>query len=167
MLVPSAFSQSLSAFVAQNIGAQKYDRAKKALLYSIAASLACGVFMGYFAFFHGNLLAAIFSKDKEVIAAAHSYLKAYAIDTLFVSFLFCFIGYFNGYGKTSFVMIQGIVGAFGVRIPVSYLMSRTANPTLFRIGLATPSSTFVQIILCGIVFLVLEKKRRQKEELCC
>ena len=30
MLVPSAFSQSLSAFVAQNIGAEKYDRAKKA-----------------------------------------------------------------------------------------------------------------------------------------
>ena len=161
MLVPSAFSQSLSAFVAQNIGAEKYDRAKKALLYSIAASLACGVIMGYFAFFHGNLLAVIFSKDKEVISAAHSYLKAYAIDTLFVSFLFCFIGYFNGCGKTSFVMIQGIIGAFGVRIPVSYLMSRTANPTLFRIGLATPSSTFVQIILCGIAFLMLERKRKK------
>ena len=161
MLVPSAFSQSLSAFVAQNIGAGKYDRAQKALFYSIAASLVCGLFMGYFAFFHGNLLAAVFSKDGEVVAAAHSYLKAYAIDTLFVSFLFCFIGYFNGCGKTSFVMIQGIVGAFGVRIPVSFLMSRTVNPTLFRIGLATPSSTFVQITLCGIVFLLLERKRRK------
>lgn len=159
MLVPSAFSQSLSAFVAQNVGAQKYDRAKKALLYSIMASLACGILIGSAAFFHGDLLAAIFSKDKEVIAAAHSYLKAYAIDTLFVSFLFCFIGYFNGCGRTTFVMIQGIVGAFGVRIPVSYLMSLTANPSLFRIGLATPSSTLVQIILCGIAFIIFEKKR--------
>ena len=58
-------------------------------------------------------------------------------------------------------MIQGIVGAFGVRIPVSYLMSLTANPTLFRIGLATPSSTFVQITLCGITFLMLERKRKK------
>ncbi len=105
------------------------------------------------------VFAAVFSKDGEVVAAAHSYLKAYAIDTLFVSFLFCFIGYFNGCGKTSFVMIQGIVGAFGVRVPVSYLMSRTVNPTLFRIWLATPSSTFVQIILCALVFLILERKR--------
>lgn len=56
-------------------------------------------------------------------------------------------------------MLQGIIGAFGVRIPFSYLMSRTVNPTLFRIGLATPASTFVQIILCGIVFLILERKR--------
>ena len=61
----------------------------------------------------------------------------------------------------SSVMIQGIVGAFGVRIPGSYVMSRTPNPTLFRIGLATPSSTFVQITLCGIVFLILEGKRRR------
>ena len=162
MLVPSAFSQSLSAFVAQNVGAQKYDRAKKALLYAILASLACGVFMGYFAFFHGNLLAAVFSKDSEVIAAAHSYLKAYAVDTLFVSFLFCFIGYFNGCGKTSFVMVQGVLGAFCVRIPVSYAMSLSENPTLFKIGLATPCSTLTQIILCAIVFFVFEKNRLPK-----
>lgn len=32
MLVPSAFMQSMSAFVAQNIGAGKPERAKKALL---------------------------------------------------------------------------------------------------------------------------------------
>ena len=30
-LVPSSFSQSLSAFVAQNAGAGKYDRAKRAM----------------------------------------------------------------------------------------------------------------------------------------
>ena len=157
MLVPSAFSQSLSAFVAQNVGAGKYDRAKKALLYAILASLACGVVMGAVAFFQGNLLAAIFSNDRAVVQAAHSYLKAYAIDTLFVSFLFCFIGYFNGCGKTTFVMIQGIVGAFGVRIPVSYIMSRTVNPTLFRIGLAIPCSTLVQIVLCVIALAILER----------
>ena len=164
MLVPAAFSQSLSAFVAQNVGAEKYDRAKKSLLYAIFASLACGVFMGYGAFFHGDLLSAIFSNDSEVVAAAHSYLKAYAIDTLFVSFLFCFIGYFNGCGKTSFVMIQGIIGAFGVRIPVSYAMSLTENPTLFKIGLATPSSTLTQILLCGAAFVIFDRKLRRSSQ---
>ena len=33
MLIPSAFSQSLSAFVAQNIGAGKPVRARKAMVY--------------------------------------------------------------------------------------------------------------------------------------
>ena len=65
--------------------------------------------------------------------------------------------YFNGYGKTLFVMLQGIVGAFGVRIPVSYLMSRIAGVSLFQIGLATPCSTVVQILLCLGYFLLLRR----------
>jgi hypothetical protein len=31
-----------------------------------------------------------------------------------------FIGYFNGCGRTRVMMLQGMIGAFGVRIPVSY-----------------------------------------------
>lgn len=42
--------------------------------------------------------AGIFAKDTAIILAAAEYLKAYAIDCIFTSFLFCFIGYFNGCG---------------------------------------------------------------------
>ena len=124
LLVPSAYMQSMSAFVAQNIGAKRPDRAKRALLYGILTSLGVGVFLAYFSFFHGDLLSGIFAKDREVIMAAAEYLKAYAIDCMLVSFLFCFTGYFNGCSRTNFVMAQGIIGAFLVRIPVSYFMSR-------------------------------------------
>lgn len=155
MLVPSAFMQSMSAFVAQNMGAGKPKRAKKALLCGIASSLVVSVLMAYFTFFHGDLLAGIFAKDTQVILAAADYLRAYALDCLLTSFLFCFIGYFNGCSQTTFVMLQGIIGAFGVRLPISWLMSRQAEVTLFHIGLATPASSLVQIILCGGFFLVL------------
>lgn len=158
MLVPSAYMQSMSAFVAQNVGAGKHDRAKKALYAGIGTSLLVGVVMAYFAYFHGNLLAGIFTHDPELIAGAWEYIKAFAIDTLLVSFLFCFTGYFNGYGKTTFVMIQGIVGAFGVRIPVAYIMSQLFGANLFLVGLSTPASTIVQIILCIIVYVLLQKK---------
>ena len=104
MLVPSAFGQSLSAFVAQNIGAGQKLRAKKAMLYGMGASLCCGVMLFWLSFFHGGLLAGLFARDADVIGAAADYLKAYAIDTLLTSILFCFIGYFNGRGNTTFVM---------------------------------------------------------------
>lgn len=163
MLVPSAFMQSMSAFVAQNMGAKKPERARKALLCGIASSLVASVIMAYFTFFHGDLLAGIFAKDREVILAAADYLKAYALDCLLTSFLFCFIGYFNGCGSTTFVMMQGIIGAFGVRLPVSWLMSRRAEVSLFHIGLATPASSLVQIILCGVYFLILLRKQKSAE----
>ena len=104
MLVPSAYMQSMSSFVAQNIGAGRQDRADRAL--------------------------------------------------------FCFIGYFNGCARTTFVMLQGIAGAFGVRIPVSYYMSRQVPVSLFHMGLATPASSLVQILLCGAYFLLLRRSRK-------
>lgn len=159
MLVPSAFSQAMSAFVAQNMGANEPMRARRGLIYGIAASFVVGIVMAYFTFFHGDLLAGLFvsGKDLEVIAAAAEYLKAYAIDCLFVSFLFCMIGFFNGCGKTTFVMTQGIIGAFCVRVPVSFFMSRLQPVSLFRIGLATPCSSLVQILLCGVYFLLFTR----------
>ena len=160
MLVPSAYMQSMSAFVAQNIGAGKPQRARRALLCGIASSLVAGLVMGYFSFFHGDLLAGIFADDMPVILAAADYLRAYAIDCVLTSFLFCFIGYFNGCGNTTFVMLQGIIGAFCVRLPISWIMSKQVPVSLFRIGLATPSSTVVQIIMCGVFFAVMLRKYR-------
>ena len=161
MLVPSSYMQAMSAFVAQNMGAGKTERAKKALLCGISSSLFAGIVMGYLTFFHGELLAGMFAREQDVIAAAAEYLKAYAIDCLLTSFLFCFIGYFNGTGNTVFVMLQGIIGAFGVRLPVSWFVSRQAGAGLFHIGLATPASSLVQIILCGIYFGFCSRRKSE------
>ena len=114
MLISSAFMQSMSAFVAQNYGAGRLTRARKALHYGIAVSFTVGIVMFAITFFHGDILAGIFSSDPEVIAAAADYLKAYAIDCLFTAIFFCYTGFYNGIGRTRFVMIQGILGAFCV-----------------------------------------------------
>ena len=160
MLIPSAYMQSMSAYVAQNIGAGQQKRARTGLLCGIATSFCIALVLGYVSFFHGSLLARIFSPEPAVIGAAADYLKGYAIDTLLTSFLFCFMGYFNGCGKTTFVMIEGVIGAFGVRIPVSYFFSKAAEVSLFHVSLATPSSSLLQIILCGIYFFWLYRKEK-------
>ena len=105
-------------------------------------------------------MSSVFSNEPQVIASAHDSLKAYAIDCMLTAVLFCFIGYFNGCGKTLFVMLQGIIGAFCVRIPVVYLMSHIDGATLFHIGLGTPVSSVVQIILCIAAYRVFSKKQK-------
>lgn len=160
MLISSAFMQSISAFVAQNYGAGRMDRAKKALYYGVCVSFVIGVGMFFLSFFHGDILAGIFSSDPEVIAAAVDYLKAYAIDCMFTAIFFCYTGFYNGIGMTKFVMVQGIIGAFCVRVPVSYFMSRQPGATLFHIGLATPFSSITQLVLCVGCMIWLKKKKR-------
>lgn len=158
MLVASAYMQSISAFVAQNNGAGYWERSRQALFYGIRTALAAGAVMGTLAFFEGSVLSGIFSTEPLVIANAHAYLKAYAIDCLLTAVLFCFIGYFNGCGRTAFVMIQGVIGAFCVRIPVVFLMSHLKGITLFHIGLGTPISSVAQIVLCVIAFKAFQPK---------
>lgn len=153
LLIPSAFGSSMSAFVAQNIGARQPKRAQRALLYGMGSALCVGVFMFILSFFFGDLLSMVFTHDTAVVDASAQYLKGFSFDCLMVCLLFCFTGYFNGCGKTMFVMLQGLVGALLVRMPVAYLMSLRPEPTLFSIGLATPLASLASIILCIIYFM--------------
>ena len=162
MLVPAAFMQSMSAFTAQNRGAGRNDRAVRGFAWAVLISAAFGAAMFFLSFFHGDLLSGIFAKDPLVIEASFQYLKAYAIDCLLTCFLFCFIGFFNGMEYTAFVMLQGIIGAFLVRVPVSFIMSRQVPVSLFRIGLATPCSSFLQILMCFGCFTFWMRRQKRK-----
>lgn len=42
-------------------------------------------------------------------------------------------------------------------------MSKILSVSLFKVGLATPMSTFVQIILCAIYFIILSKQLSKEE----
>ena len=158
MLVPISFMQSMTAFVAQNHGAGLMERAQKTLKTGVAVSFVFGVAMFLITFFRGDLLASVFSQDANTIVAAWDYLKAYAIDCLNTCFLFCFIGYFNGIQKTKFVMLQGLCGAFVVRIPFAFLMQRLAGDSLFAIGLSIPCSTVLQIVMCFVAYFYFKSK---------
>lgn len=161
MLVPSSVMQSVSAFVAQNIGAGKKERAKKGFFTAIVTGCSIGIVIFLIAFFGGSYVSSIFTKDAEVIAQSADYLKGFSIDCILTCILFSSVGYFNGCGKSIPVMIQGITSAFFVRFPVSILMSRLQNTSLMFVGLATPITTVYGIIFFMICFRI-ERSRNDK-----
>lgn len=158
MLVPSAAMQSVSAFVAQNIGAGKRDRAKKGFFTAIVTGCSVGIFIFLLGFFGGSLISAAFTSDPAVIAESAAYLRGFSPDCILTCILFSSIGYFNGNGKSMPVMIQGISSAFCIRIPVSILMSRLPETSLTYVGLATPITTVYGIIFFIICFKLYKKK---------
>ena len=162
MLVPIAFMQAMSAFVAQNHGAGRDDRAVRGLRIAVGLSTVFGVVMFWAAFFHGDVLCGIFSRDAEVVAAGFQYVKAYGIDCLLTCFLFSFTGFYNGLGYTGFVMAEGIGAAFLIRIPVAWYMSRRTGQ-LFHIGLGVPLSTVGQITACFLFYAVIRKRLSREE----
>ncbi len=149
---PWALSSALSTVTAQNVGAGKPERAKKATFYGMAFSLCIAVpFVIIADLFPGSLLG-LLATDEGVIAEGINYMYPFSWDCIMVSFMFCLNGLFNGSGKTLFVAAHNMATAFLVRIPIAYFMSRIPGATLFHVGLGTPAASLVSLILCIIYF---------------
>lgn len=152
MLIPSSLVQCMSSFVAQNVGAGKEDRARKGMHYGMAVGFGVGLVIAAFAFFRGDWMAAVFSSDPQSITKAFEYLRGLAPEAFLTCILFSFMGYFNGHARSGFVMTQGLLQSFLIRLPMSYFMSLRPGASLTGIGLAVPVSTITGILLCWLYY---------------
>lgn len=160
VLIPSSVMQSVSAFVAQNIGAGKKERARKGFITAIITGCSVGFVIFIIGFFGGAFVSSLFTKDAAVIAQSADYLRGYAIECIITCVLFSSIGYFNGCGNSIPVMVQGITSAVCIRIPVSIFMSRLPNASLLLVGLATPITTVYGIGFFLICFMWMRRKEK-------
>jgi Na+-driven multidrug efflux pump len=163
MLVPSALMQSLSSFVAQNVGAGKEDRAKKTMVYGMLFGGIIGIVMSSMAFFGGKQLASLFTDNVAYQMKAAEYLKGFSLEAILTSVLFSFIGYYNGHNKTLFVMLQGVAQSFIVRLPMAYAMSRLVPDSLVYIGMSAPTATVFGIIINAAYFVYFTKNKNKRE----
>ena len=102
------------------------------------------------------------STDAEVVQKGFEYLKGFAPETIATAVLFSMLGYFNGTGKTVWVMAQGLIQTLLVRLPMAYIMSIQPNASLTNIGLAAPTSTMVGVILNIAFYIHLNKAKPEQ-----
>ncbi len=153
MLIPSSLMQSMSAFVAQNVGAGKEGRARKAMYTGMGLGMAVGVFIFCIAFFRGDLPSALFTANEAYIMRSAEYLKGFAAEAILTCVVFSYIGYFNGHGLSFPVMLQGISASFLIRVPLSYLFSLKEGANLFDIGLAVPAASVYGILFFTVCYV--------------
>ena len=159
MLIPSSIMQSLSSFIAQNVGAGKEDRARATMRTGMVLGALFGILMFSASFFFGEEISHIFATDEGVIIRSAEYLKGFAPEAVVTAVLFSFMGYFSGHGKTLFVMIQSMMQTFIVRLPVAYIMASQPDPSLAMIGTAAPLATVFGILInLGYYFYLRRKK---------
>ena len=167
MLVPSSLMQSMASFVSQNVGAGKPDRAKKFMFTGMGLGVIVGVVVFICVWCFGDVLTSVFTTDTAVIQKGTEYLRGFAPETIVTAVLFSMVGFFNGYEKTVWVMIQGLVQTLLVRLPLAYVMSIQPHASLTKIGLAAPVATCFGIVLNVIFYLIFTRKmeweRKNKE----
>lgn len=125
-----------------------------------------GGLTAYLAYFHGDALSTIFINDAtagrdSVIHSSAEFLKATSIECFVLSIAYCLTGYFNGTGKTTFVMLQGLAAIFLVKIPYAYIQSRKPEPGLFNIGLSTAYAALFTLGVCLIYYIFSSKRKTE------
>ena len=91
-LVPSSMLSTVSALGAQNIGANKPERAEQTLRYGILLAFGFGVIVSVIIQFVAEPVVGLFNKDPAVITAGGQYLRGYILGSL-VSVIVCVIAF--------------------------------------------------------------------------
>ncbi len=158
-LVPSAMLSTVSAVSAQNIGAGRYDRARKTLYCGMGIAAGFGLVCGILFQFISEPVLSLFTEDPKVIVFGTQYLHAYVFDCMVAGIHFCFSGYFCACGHSIVSFIHNAISIVTLRVPGAYLASIWYPETLFPMGIATLTGSFLSVIICVVVYMVMERRR--------
>lgn len=104
----TCFALSMTTFISQNLGAKKYERAKKGAVFGIICSISMAEIIGIFIYIFSPILVSAFNDDPKVID--YGALQAHTV-TLFyflLAFSHSVAGILRGAGKSTvpmFVML--------------------------------------------------------------
>ncbi|MBQ5782046.1 MAG: MATE family efflux transporter, partial [Oscillospiraceae bacterium] len=143
----SAMSASVSTMCAQNIGADKWDRAIKTCKIGTSIAWVIGICIFTVAQLFPAQILAMFDRNPEMIAYGVEYMRAFAFDYILVPFVFCVTSLFTGAGHTGFAMLSNMISALFLRIPAAYICSAVFGLGLFGIGLGAPVASLGSCVL--------------------
>ena len=165
-LVPSSMLSAVSALCAQNIGAEKPQRAVQTLRYAILIAAGFGLAVSVVMQFAAESVVSLFTDQTaeggaEVIRLGGQYLRGYIWDSMFAGIHFSFSGYFCACGRSELSFLHNIIAITLVRVPGVYFTSKLFPATLFPMGLATATGSLLSVIICVIAFVCLSKKQKE------
>lgn len=155
----NAFCSSISAMVAQNVGAGEQGRAVKCLWYGCILSAAFALVFFLLGWLIPDIMVGIFTKDPEVIASGVEYYAGYKYEYLLCALAFCVNGFINGTGHTKLTLANNIISTYAVRIPGCVLLGTVAGLGILGIGYALPAASAVQALV-GFLFFFLGKWKK-------
>ena len=159
-LVPSAFLSAISAITAQNMGADKAERARRSMYYGLIITVGWGFLCALYSQFLPHTLIGMFTRDGAVLAAGCEYLRSYAFDCVFAAIHFCFSGYFCGDQKSMVSFIHNITAILLVRIPGAWLASVYFPDSLYPMGWAAPLGSLLSALIC-VGFYIYFRRREE------
>ncbi len=144
------FSQALSTFTGQNIGAGRIDRIRKGLTSTMLMSGIFSVVISIFVVIFGAQLMSMFTSDGEVIRIGAEYLQIVGSFYILFTIMFAYTGVFRGAGDTMVTMLISLFSLWLFRIPFSVYFS--AIYAEIGIWVSIPFAWAVGMIFSGVYY---------------
>jgi putative MATE family efflux protein len=151
-LIPAmSFSQALSTFVGQNIGANKTERIRKGLIATIKMAGIVTICTSLIIIFSGHFLMSLFTKDQAVIRAGDQYLTIVSAFYFLFTLMFIYQGLLRGAGDTMIPMFFSLLSLWIIRIPIAWFLSERIGSV--GIWWSIPAGWFVGVVLSYFYYL--------------
>jgi len=123
MIPAMSFSQALSTFVGQNIGANKPERIRAGLIATLKMSGIVTIVTTLFIVFAGHILMSLFTNDAGVIRLGDQYLTIVSSFYIMFTLMFIYNGITRGAGDTLIPMFFSLLSLWIIRIPMAWFLS--------------------------------------------
>lgn len=145
----TCFSQALSTFVGQNLGAHRHDRVKKGVGFGIACSCIMAEIIGILGYLLAPQLIGIFNDSPEVIDFGTRHMRTICLFYFLLAFSHCIAGIMRGAGKATVPMFTMLSCWCLIRVTYITIAVRFVNE------LETVSRAYPITWTCSsIVFLI-------------
>lgn len=148
-----AFNSSISAMVAQNIGAKEQKRAVQCLIYGAFLSELFAIVFFLLGLFIPDTIVGFFTRDAGVIKEGVAYFVGNKYEYLLCSLAFCINGFINGTGHTRLTLINNFASTYVVRIPLCIILGSVLHMGLLGVGYALPFASLMQLLI-GLIFVL-------------
>lgn len=108
VLIPMAATAALSPFIAQNVGAENYQRAHQAFVITLKMMFKVMLVAWLVLFVFAGPLAGIFSDDEQVLSVSKSYLQIMPIGAIMYGMFMIFNTAFNAHYKSNLTLLSSV-----------------------------------------------------------
>ena len=145
----TCFTQALSTFVGQNLGARQHDRVKKGVVFGIACSCLMAEVIGVLSYVFAPQLIGLFSDTSEAIAFGATHMRTICLFYCLLAFSHCVAGIMRGAGKATVPMFTMLACWCLIRVSYITIAVKLVNK-LTTVSWAYPISWS----LSSIIFLI-------------
>jgi putative MATE family efflux protein len=146
------FALAATTLVGQFLGAQKPDMSEKSGYEANKLALLFMTALGLIFFFSPEPFIKLFTRDPDIVRNASACLKLVAIAQPFLAASMVFSGGLRGAGDTRYVMINTLIGVWGIRLLGTYILIDVFHLGLMGAWIGMVSDLFVRGTLNALRF---------------